>query len=197
MREIAGALHRIRRIRVAEKRPDCELTETVKGEMETLDLPTWSATAELAALSRALGGYHIPADNNVGLKVGRAIAVWRWPRYQAYFEGRAGVRSEGGGGVSVTTERAVFWAGKYSHSGLAVNVVHGRAMARVTGVGPHASDVDRPGRENSWSRSSLYVVEIEEEVLDESDRQTYRFALCRSSGALGSGRIASDRPGRQ
>jgi PAP2 superfamily len=76
----------------AEKRPHCELTETTKGEMETLDLPTWSATAEMAALSRALGGYHIPVDNNVGLKVGREIAVWSWPKYQEYFEGTAKVR---------------------------------------------------------------------------------------------------------
>src|SRR5439155_10018478 len=39
-----------------EKRKHCELTETNAGEMMTLDLPTWSATADLAALSRALGG---------------------------------------------------------------------------------------------------------------------------------------------
>jgi len=76
----------------AEKRKHCELTETSAGEMMTLDLPTWSATAEMAALSRALGGYHIPVDNNVGLKVGREIAVWSWPKYQEYFDGTAKVR---------------------------------------------------------------------------------------------------------
>jgi hypothetical protein len=76
----------------AEKRPYAELTETEKGEIETLDLPTWSATAEMAARSRALGGYHIPVDNNVGLKVGREIATWSWPKYQAYFDGTAKVR---------------------------------------------------------------------------------------------------------
>jgi hypothetical protein len=75
-----------------EKRRHCELTETTAGEMVDLDLPTWSATAEMAALSRALGGYHIPVDNNVGLKVGREIAVWSWPKYQAYFDGTAKVR---------------------------------------------------------------------------------------------------------
>lgn len=73
----------------AEKRKHCELTETDPGEMETLDLPTWSSTAELAALSRALGGYHIPSDNNVGLRVGRELAVWSWPKYEAYFNGTA------------------------------------------------------------------------------------------------------------
>jgi hypothetical protein len=50
--------------------------------MVTLDLPTWSATAGMAALSRAMGGYHIPIDNEVGLAVGRRIAVWSWPVYQ-------------------------------------------------------------------------------------------------------------------
>lgn len=77
----------------AEKRLHCELTETAAGEMETLDLPTWSATAEMAALSRAMGGYHIPVDNNVGLRVGREIAMWSWPKYQAYFDGTAKVRN--------------------------------------------------------------------------------------------------------
>jgi hypothetical protein len=75
-----------------EQRAHCELTEDDPGEMMTLDLPTWSATAEMAALSRCLGGYHISSDNNVGLRVGREIAVWSWPEYQAYFDGTAKVR---------------------------------------------------------------------------------------------------------
>ncbi len=57
-----------------------------------LELPTFSGTAEMAALSRALGGYHIPTDNIVGLEVGRKIAVWSWPKYRAYFDGTARVR---------------------------------------------------------------------------------------------------------
>ncbi len=73
----------------AERRKHCELTENNAGDLVTLDLPTWSATAEMAAQSRALGGYHIPIDNNVGLRVGREIAVWSWPKYQAYFSGTA------------------------------------------------------------------------------------------------------------
>jgi hypothetical protein len=73
----------------SERRRHCELTETTAGDLMTLDLPTWSATAEMAALSRALGGYHIPIDNNVGLRVGREIAEWSWPRYQQYFDGTA------------------------------------------------------------------------------------------------------------
>lgn len=70
-----------------EQRPHCELTENKSGEMMTLDLSTWSKTAEMAARSRALGGYHIPIDNDVGLRVGRDIAKWSWPKYQAYFNG--------------------------------------------------------------------------------------------------------------
>jgi hypothetical protein len=72
-----------------EKRRHCELTEKTPGEMVGLNLPTFTATAEMAAVSRAMGGYHIPVDNNVGLKVGREIAVWSWPKYQAYFNGSA------------------------------------------------------------------------------------------------------------
>lgn len=72
-----------------EKRPYAALTESQAGDMVTLDLPTWSHTAEMAALSRAMGGYHIPTDNDVGIKVGRDIAVWSWPKYQAYFDGTA------------------------------------------------------------------------------------------------------------
>jgi hypothetical protein len=55
-------------------------------------MPTWSSVAEMAALSRALGGYHIPNDNNVGLKVGREIATYSWPKFQEYFNGTAKVR---------------------------------------------------------------------------------------------------------
>jgi hypothetical protein len=79
----------------AERRKHCELTEKNSGDFVMLDLPTWSATAEMAAVSRAMGGYHIPIDNNVGLRVGREIAVWSWPRYQAYFNGTAKIDSAG------------------------------------------------------------------------------------------------------
>jgi hypothetical protein len=51
--------------------------------------PTLSATAEMAGLSRIMGGYHIEADNIGGLNLGRKIAEYSWPRYQAYFNGTA------------------------------------------------------------------------------------------------------------
>ena len=75
-----------------EKRRCCIMTEEDHGPTATLDLPTFSGTAEMAANSRAMGGYHIPIDNDVGLRVGREIATWSWPRYQAWFDGTATVR---------------------------------------------------------------------------------------------------------
>ena len=75
-----------------ERRRCCELTETDHGPEVALDLPTFSATAEMAARSRAMGGYHISIDNDVGLRVGRELATWSWPRYQQWFDGTATVR---------------------------------------------------------------------------------------------------------
>ena len=72
-----------------EKRKATELTEKTPGPEVELDLPTWDAASQMAADSRALGGYHIAIDNEVGLKVGRDIAVWSWPGYQVYFDGTA------------------------------------------------------------------------------------------------------------
>ncbi len=54
-----------------------------------LQLPTFSATAEMAGLSRVLGGYHIQADNVEGLKLGRKVAEGVWPKTKAYFDGTA------------------------------------------------------------------------------------------------------------
>jgi hypothetical protein len=54
-----------------------------------LPLPTFTATAEMAGISRVMGGYHIQADNIEGLRLGRKVAEYTWPKYQAYFEGTA------------------------------------------------------------------------------------------------------------
>jgi hypothetical protein len=56
-----------------------------------LSLPTFTATAELAAMSRLWGGYHVRVDNEEGLILGRRIAMYSWPKYQAYFDGTAKV----------------------------------------------------------------------------------------------------------
>ena len=57
-----------------------------------LELPTFTATAEMAGISRVMGGYHIQADNVAGLELGRNVAAYVWPRAQSYFDGTA--RSE-------------------------------------------------------------------------------------------------------
>ncbi|MDA0932034.1 MAG: phosphatase PAP2 family protein [Planctomycetota bacterium] len=54
-----------------------------------LQLPTFSEVAELAGISRVLGGYHIQADNVAGLELGRNVATFTWPRIRAYFDGSA------------------------------------------------------------------------------------------------------------
>jgi hypothetical protein len=80
---------------------DCETIQMrhgkkVKGEKMScavaLKLPTFSATADMAGISRVMGGYHIQADNVEGLKLGRKVAEYVWPKVQAYFKGSAGKR---------------------------------------------------------------------------------------------------------
>ena len=36
-----------------------------------------------------LGGYHIRSDNEDGLRLGRKLAEFVFPRYKAYWEGTA------------------------------------------------------------------------------------------------------------
>jgi hypothetical protein len=68
------------------KKPDVALPE---DKTVVLALPTFTATAEMAGMSRVMGGYHIQADNVEGLKLGRAVAQFSWPKYRAYFDGTA------------------------------------------------------------------------------------------------------------
>ncbi|HVE70513.1 MAG TPA: vanadium-dependent haloperoxidase [Thermoanaerobaculia bacterium] len=63
--------------------PDADFAKT---EVE-LPLPTFTATAEMAGISRVMGGYHIQADNVAGLDLGRKVAQFIWPRMKAYWEG--------------------------------------------------------------------------------------------------------------
>ncbi len=57
-----------------------------------LAMPTFTSAAEMAGISRVLGGYHIQADNVAGLALGRTVAKETWATYQAYFAGKATVR---------------------------------------------------------------------------------------------------------
>ena len=54
----------------------------------TLRMPTFTETADMAGISRVMGGYHIQADNVDGLALGRDVARHLWPKFVSYFEGR-------------------------------------------------------------------------------------------------------------
>jgi hypothetical protein len=59
--------------------------DPLHSEDVRLDLPTFRATAEMAGLSRIMGGYHVRADNVAGLALGRNVTTATWPSYRAYF----------------------------------------------------------------------------------------------------------------
>lgn len=64
-------------------------TDVPESKVVRLALPSFTATAEMAAVSRLWGGFHIRTDNDEGLVLGRRIAMYSWPVYQAYFNGTA------------------------------------------------------------------------------------------------------------
>jgi hypothetical protein len=64
-----------------------------------LPIPTFSSAAEMAGISRVMGGYHIQADNIAGLKLGRDVAKYCWSKYQKYFDGTAHAEHRIGPGV--------------------------------------------------------------------------------------------------
>ncbi len=55
-----------------------------KGQTVTLRFPTFTETAEMAGISRVLGGYHIQADNIAGLELGRNVAHEAWKFYKKH-----------------------------------------------------------------------------------------------------------------
>ena len=54
------------------------------GDTITLKFPTFTETAEMAGISRVLGGYHIQADNVAGLELGRNVAKEVWKFYKKH-----------------------------------------------------------------------------------------------------------------
>lgn len=50
----------------------------------TLQFKTFTETANMAGMSRVLGGYHIQADNVEGLKLGRNVAQQVWKMYEVH-----------------------------------------------------------------------------------------------------------------
>ena len=83
---------------LTEPNISCEVKQMVDGKMATgitgdgvivLQLPTFTKTAEMAGISRVMGGYHIQTDNTAGLDLGRKVAVHIFPKIQSYFDGTA------------------------------------------------------------------------------------------------------------
>ncbi len=92
----------------------CAVIQAMNGKLNddphlscevALKLPTFSATAEMAALSREMGGYHIQFDNDIGLIMGRSVAEYSWPKYQQYFSGTAPTPAEEGAADAVTMSK--------------------------------------------------------------------------------------------
>ncbi len=52
------------------------------GDTVTLHFPTFTEAAEMAGMSRVLGGYHIQADNVAGLELGRQVARHNFAEYK-------------------------------------------------------------------------------------------------------------------
>jgi hypothetical protein len=67
------------------KRVPGALTEpNHQGDTVTLRFPSFSLAADMAGLSRVLGGYHIQSDNVEGLKLGRSVGHFAWRKYLHY-----------------------------------------------------------------------------------------------------------------
>lgn len=60
------------------------------GDTVVLEFPTFTETANMAGISRVLGGYHIQADNVAGLQLGRDVAHEVWKFYQKHLGHEAG-----------------------------------------------------------------------------------------------------------
>lgn len=61
-----------------------EIDSTYYGDPVTLEFPTFTETAEMAGISRVMGGYHIQADNIAGLELGRDVAHKAWEFFQEH-----------------------------------------------------------------------------------------------------------------
>ena len=70
-------------MRLGQSPTDAKLTCDID-----LNLPTFSGAAEMAGLSRVMGGYHIQADNVAGLELGRRVADYVWQHTRSHLDGR-------------------------------------------------------------------------------------------------------------
>ncbi|MBK7407260.1 MAG: vanadium-dependent haloperoxidase [Saprospirales bacterium] len=53
----------------------------------TIEFPTFTETANMAGISRVLGGYHIQADNVAGLELGRNVGKFVFGKVQEHING--------------------------------------------------------------------------------------------------------------
>jgi len=89
-RRIAGSLTEVGFAPNIMQMIEGKLTSDVPLTAEiVLQLPTFSAMAKMAGISRVMGGYHIQADNLAGLDLGHKVAMYDWPQTQAFFNGTA------------------------------------------------------------------------------------------------------------
>jgi len=58
-----------------------EIDSMYFGKPVTIKFPTFTEAADMAGISRVMGGYHIQADNVAGLKLGRDVASETWKFY--------------------------------------------------------------------------------------------------------------------
>jgi hypothetical protein len=57
-------------------------------------LPTFTATAEMGAMSRMWGGCHVRVDNEQGLVQGRRIAMHDFGKFQALWDGTSATQGK-------------------------------------------------------------------------------------------------------
>ncbi|MES2373765.1 MAG: vanadium-dependent haloperoxidase [Bacteroidota bacterium] len=70
------------RFGIEVKRVPGEFTEPEHmGAEVTLKFPTFTKTAEMAGISRVMGGYHIQCENKEGLLMGKSVAATVWKKY--------------------------------------------------------------------------------------------------------------------
>lgn len=88
--EITEAGFSCQKMQQLDGRPLAEILGDAHASCDvTLMLPTFTEAAEMAGISRVMGGYHIQSDNILALKLGREVTGYSWPKYQAYFDGTA------------------------------------------------------------------------------------------------------------
>ena len=70
------------------KRTPGELTEPdLLGNPVVLKFPTFTETANMAGISRVMGGYHIQSENTEGLKLGRSVGKLVFEKCSKYVNG--------------------------------------------------------------------------------------------------------------